>query len=404
MNNNLKRIKTISKSNRFMEWLIYCSYLVYGNITRILYIFLGLCGVKQNKIVLINMKGSRYGDNPMYISEELYKKRNNYEIVWLLDKSVVANIPNYVKRVDNTYLNRAKELSTAAVWVDSNMKDYGIHKKKSQMYIQTWHGSYGIKRVALDVANAHKVDELIFPYNAKIEDFMVSNSNETTEIYRRAFKYDGEVIQYGSPRNDVFFSSKEIYKERIVKHFKLESATKIVLYAPTFRTNYNIKFLSLNYERLIEALTNKLGGMWKVMVRMHPQNLDEASSIVYSDNIINASGYSIMQELLVASDILVTDYSSCMFDFITKPKPCFIYAPDLEEYEKDRGNYFRMDELPFPLARNNDELMDNIRNFDIDKYTKDVEVLHERVGLCETGHASEAVADYIIDFIENGRK
>ena len=133
--------------------------------------------------------------------------------------------------------------------------------------------------------------------------------------------------------------------------------------------------------------------------REEKENLDDYPNITDITNVEDIDP----QVLLYQSDVLITDYSSCMFDFVTVPKPCFIYAPDLEQYEHDRGNYFKMSELPFPLAQDNDELADNIKNFDMEEYANKVKELHKKVGLCETGHASEVVADTIIDFIEKAK-
>lgn len=350
------------------------------------------------------MKGIRYGDNPMYISERLHEKKRDYEIVWLLNKNVEMDIPDYVKRVDYGYWNNMYQLSTSAVWVDSNLKDFGTYKSRKQLYVQTWHGSYGIKKIALDLGkNLPKFDKVLYPFNSKIADVIVSNSKKTSQIYKRAFGYNKKLLEVGSPRNDIFFNDPNEIKNKVFKFFGIREA-HILLYAPTFRSDYNMDFFNIDMERLHEELVKKYGGDWYILVRLHPNNLKEAKHIKYNDYVLNASDYSVMQELLVAADVLLTDYSSCMFDYITKPKTCFIYAPDLDKYENDRGNYWRMSELPFPLATTNDELFDNIRSFDNEEYVQSVKKLHELVGSCETGSAADKVADYIIDFVEKGRK
>nr|MCR4649323.1 CDP-glycerol glycerophosphotransferase family protein [Lachnospiraceae bacterium] len=338
---------------------------------------------------------------PMYISEALHQKRDDIKIVWLLDKNVKADLPDYVTRKDSGYFSAARELVSSKVWVDSNNKFKGVTKRKNQLYIQTWHGSYGIKKIGLDLAEKLPIlDKSINLYNFRIADTVVTNSRRTTEIYKRAFLYNNNVLEVGSPRNDIFFGddAKSI-SENVRKCFGIRNA-KIVLFAPTFRSNFSLDFLDLDFEKLLNVLSEKDGCEWRVLVRLHPQNLNDAGNLTYSERIINASEYNVMQELLVASDILITDYSSCMFDFVTIPKPCFIYAPDLEEYENDRGNYFKMSELPFPLAKTNDELAENIKKFNEEEYIKKVKALHESVGLCETGHASVKAADYILEFID----
>ncbi len=313
-------------------------------------------------------------------------------------------MPEGCYAVKKRSLNEIKELATAKAWVDSNMKIAGFHKRKGQLYVQTWHGSYGLKKIGLDLSSRSRIDIYDFSYNISETDIMVSNSRRTSDIYRTAFGYNGSLIEKGSPRNDVFFAETANVVDHVKEKFNV-NGKRIALYAPTFRSDYDIEKLSFDYKKVISALSKATGDEWVLFLRLHYKNLNDAEIYSYENShIINASYYDNMQELLVAADILITDYSSCMFDFITIPKPCFIYAPDLEKYEQDRGNYYKMSELPFPLAQNNEQLIENIENFKMECYKKKVKDLHERVGLCETGHASEAVADYIIDFIEAGKK
>lgn len=376
--------------------------MIYEKGVSLIFLLMRLIPVNDKKIVFTSAKGKRYGDNPMYISDELLKRRKGYNLVWLVDKKVDVSIPDEIRRVDYTFKNVAYELATSKVWVDSNMKYSGFLKRKNQLYVQTWHGSYGLKKIAGDLGDKLPyIDRRNHKYNAKRIDIMVSNSKKTTEIYRNAFWYSGEILEYGSPRNDIFFENSEYIRNKV--DTALGTAGKrIVLYAPTFRNDYRTDDLNLDYDRLLAVLSDKFGGEWMVLVRLHPNNIADAKDFIkYTNRIINATNYSIMQDLLLASDVLITDYSSCMFDFISTGKKCFIYASDLEKYDHERGYYFKMSELPFPLAQNNDELEENIKTFDEDKYNSKIEMLFKFVGLNETGHASEKVADYIEEWMAN---
>ena len=392
----MDRIKRFAVKNKVTYMLIYVCYLIYGVFVSLFFLCMRIVPVNDKKIVFSSSKGKRYGDNPMYISDELLSRGKDYELVWLLDKNVTEELPEGIRRVDYTLKNMIYELATARVWVDSNMKYSGFIKRKKQLYIQTWHGSYGLKKIAGDLGDKLPyIDRRNHQYNAKRTDLMLSNSSRTTEIYRTAFWYHGQVLEYGSPRNDIFFKNTDYVRGKVDDALGTVGK-RIVLYAPTFRNDYRTDDLKLDYERLLKNLSGRFGGEWVVLVRLHPNNIaDAADFIQYTDRIINATTYSVMQELLVVSEVLVTDYSSCMFDFVTTGKTCFIYASDLERYDQERGNYFTMDELPFSLAQNNDELAVNIRNFDQDKYAAELKKLFKLVGLKETGHASEKAADYI---------
>lgn len=395
-------LRKLASENRFFSVLIFVGYWIYEKYRMLLFLFYRRYPIQENKIVFSAMQGERYGDNPYYVSEILRNMDKEYDLVWLLNPNVEDSIDKEIRRVDNrSTLAVIKELATAKVWVDSNMKHSGFLKRKGQLYVQTWHGSYGLKKIGLDLGkNLPPIDKRNFLYNAKREDLMVSNSKRTTEIYRRAFFYSGEIIEKGSPRNDMLLSNPYECETKVREYFNLCNQ-HIVLYAPTFRNDYKVDNMKLDFERLKQTLEKTRGGEWVVLIRLHYKNLEEASEFIpYSSSIMNASEYGVMQELLSVADILITDYSSCMFDFATTEKPCFIYASDLEKYNHERGNYFSMDELPFPLAENNEQLEKQIVEFDEVEYQSNLKSLFDKVGLNETGHASEAVATYIKNWME----
>lgn len=397
----ISKIKKLAVKNEIFATIIYVCFKIYGGLFYIVFCVMDILPIKENKIVCCNMKGKRYGDNPKYITDALIKKTNNLDIVWLLNDLTDREVPENVRIVKYDFWHQIYELATAKVWIDSNAKQYGFRKRKSQLYIQTWHGSYGLKKVGADLGDKiSKIDICNCKYNFKNTDIMLANSRRTSEIYNRAFGYRGQILENGSPRNDIFFQNSEDIKDKVNKYFEV-NGKRIVLYAPTFRTDYRVSDLNLNYDILLQALSNRFGGEWVVLVRLHPNNLQDAKSFIqYTDKIINASEYDVMQELLVASDVLVTDYSSCMFDFVTNGKPCFLYASDIARYKEERDNYYELEDLPFPVATNEQELKEVITTFNADKYKKELNNLFEEVGLKETGHASEIAADYILKWMK----
>ena len=396
----LDTIKRFANKNRFCFALVYFLFKISGVAVSLLCYVMMLFPMKKNKIVCCNMKGKRYGDNPKYISDEMIRRGLNYDIVWLMNKNVEEELPQGIRRVNYSIISVIYELMTARIWIDSNTKDYGIKKRKKQLYIQTWHGSYGLKKVYGDLERISPIDKMYMQYNSKIEDLMVSNSRQPSEIYHRAFWYKGNILECGSPRNDIFFENQQFYKEKIQGYFKIRGK-KIALYAPTYRDSFKVDIFNLDYANLRKNLEKKFGGQWVVLIRLHPHNMIDAEYfITYDNEIINATNYSVMQELLVASDVLITDYSSCMFDFVTARKACFLYATDVEAYREERDYYFDLDELPFPLAQNNDEMEENILNFDEEKYQNGLRLLFEKVGLCESGNASGQVVDYIENWVK----
>lgn len=392
----LDKVKALVKKNRFFEALVYIAFRIVSAFVSLLCLILRVFPIKENKIVCCNMKGRRYGDNPKYIVDELMKSNIAYDIVWLIRPEYMDEIPDGIRPVKYSLFPMLYELVTAKIWIDSNTKLYGILKRKGQFFIQTWHGSYGLKKIGRDIDDKTSlIDKAYLKYSSKIEDLRISNSSFYSEIYRRAFGYSGRILECGSPRNDIFFKPDPAIRRRVDEYFHTEGK-RLALYAPTYREDFGVEALRLDFERLADSLARGFGGEWVILVRLHYYNLAEAARfMVYNDRIMNATDYSVMQELLVASDVLVSDYSSCMFDFITVPKPCFIYAADADEYKNSRDFYFSLDSLPFPVARSNDELEQNIISFDEEQYGRDVSALFERVGLCESGNACRQVADMI---------
>ncbi len=398
----INKIKALANKNKFFERIIYIAYRICALFYSFLFLICRIFPIKQNKIVACNMKGKRYGDNPKYIFDEIIQQGLNYELVWLIKDNIVADMPKEVKRASYNPFSIAYHLSTAKIWIDSNTKMMGTLKRKGQYYIQTWHGSYGLKKAGCDIKNGNTLMESKpYTYNAKIEDLMVSNSRKTTEIFRSAFRYNGKILECGSPRNDLFFKDPVSYKEKVTQEFSIQGK-RIVLYAPTFRRNFDTNCMRMDFETVIKAFEQRFEGEWVVLIRMHPLNIKDAERFIqYSDKIINATSYNVMQELLVASDALITDYSSCMFDFVTTGKPCFLYTADYKNYKKDWGFYFNIMDLPFPDACNMDKMVQNIIRFDENIYETKLQKLFKQVGLCDKGNACKEVVKYVKHVIGN---
>ena len=157
--------------------------------------------------------------------------------------------------------------------------------------------------------------------------------------------------------------------EKVKKYFSISDSEKICLYAPTFRDDKSLDAYNMEYQTLISALKNKFKGRWKVLIRLHRGISNLTNHLpIFTENIINATDYPDMQELLVATDFMITDYSSCIFDYAISNKPAMIYASDIEKYRNDRDFAIKFEDSPFPIATNNIELKDKIDNFDIDEY------------------------------------
>ena len=161
---------------------------------------------------------------------------------------------------------------------------------------------------------------------------------------------------------------------------------------------------NLDLQRLKKLLTDKFGGEWTMVIRFHPNlRLYSKGYQETHPEVKDVTDYQDMQRLLMATDVMVSDYSSCIFDAALRRIPCFTYATDFEQYKyEERGVYYEMEELPFPYAKNNDEMEQNMKAFDMDDYLKKWDAFAIRMGLNETGHSAKDIAQQMADFL-NGK-
>lgn len=365
----------------------------------------------RNKVVGTTMRGRKYDDNPKYILERLHQLMPEARLVWLRDMKYSYELPSYVKPVPYygglwSTIRRVYELCTAKVWVNSHHFEWFMRKRKGQLVVQTWHGGIAIKKLEGDVEKVrnHAGNMKELQTTCRLSDVFISNSDQITGIYRRAFGYEGSILKCGYPRSDVFFHHNSEARKKMEQAYGINPSERVVLYAPTFRDTFDwdnpacFDCYGIDAERMRTAFEQRFGGRWKVMVRWHPVwiNQSREHGMTSPGFDIDATSYPDMQDLLCAVDALVTDYSSCIFDASLRKIPCFTFATDFEAYKSERGTYFEMEELPFPCAHNNDELMRNILEFDQSKYETRLMEFAGRTGIKETGHASDDIARRLV--------
>lgn len=371
---------------------------------RVLGGFFRLFPIKNSKIIFVNFFGKGYGDNPKYVAEALLENTAlSLDMLWIIKGSRQYDFPPQIQVVKRWSLSELYHLATARVWVDNSRKHFGVKKRKGQYYIQTWHGPISFKLIEKDIdpdiwykASAQN--------DSKMIDALISGSNWQTELFRRCFWYDGEILEIGLPRNDVLANisqQREDIKKIVYDSFGLDRDRRIVLYVPTFRNNNSIDAYDMDYGRLLSALEKHWGGSWIVMIRLHPNIEKESDGIVYNDKIRNASQYSDINHLILVSDLLITDYSSCLFDAVYIEKPSIIYASDVAEYTKNRGFAFSLTDSPALLAENNEELDSVIKEFNLPEYIQKCRDFSQEYGVIHCGDASKKAAKWILDHISD---
>lgn len=356
--------------------------------------------IDSKKVMFFTFQG-KYTCNPKAIAEEFIKRNGDFKLVWVVRKEELEHrerFPKELKLVVKNSKEFYRELASSK-YVIQNANDTiycRYNKREGQVFFQTWHGSLGFKRLDTN-NNENWVNKAHILANET--DYLVSNSTFENDVFRTSYWKDSEILEFGHPRNDILLDAKKRAEmNKYVRDFySIDSKTHIALYAPTFRDDFDFKTYDLDYKRILENLKKRFGGKWVLMVRFHFKLRNVVFPMELSNEIINATDYYDMQDLLCAADVGITDYSSWICDYVLTGKPGFLYANDIENYINERGFYYSLNETPFPISASNDELENNILEFDEKKYQKDTKVFLKKRGCFESGKASELVVDKIIE-------
>lgn len=375
--------------------LLFIWYRFIGSIFR-------LMPVDESKVVVENFFGKGFGESPKYIVTEILKSPKKVKIIWLVKDRSDYEFPSGITSVRRGTFRELYHLATARVWLDNSRKHFGMKKRRGQFYMQTWHGAIGFKEVE---ANAG----LDFWYQAcakndsRMADVLISGCKWQTECYQSSFWYEGTIMETGRPENDFWNLTsveKGTLKENVYRLFGFPDGARIVLYAPTFREGKNTDAYDMDYERLLRNLGKYWGGDWRILIRMHPNIENVGELLECSEKICNASSYPDIKHLILASELLITDYSSCLFDAFYINRAGIIYASDQEAYEKERGFAIPLTFTPAPVAESNDELEKIIREYSLVDYIQKCTDFSEKYGTHHYENASGCAAEWILDKME----
>lgn len=349
----------------------------------------------NHKIMFFTSRGS-YNCNPSFIADEL-SKNPDYKLIWVCNDTNDV-FPDYVRCVKYDSLDFYKEAASSKIWIDNSINTaYKLsRKKKDQIMFQTWHGSIGIKRFDVN-PNKRWINRA--KKSSKWTNFIISNSSFETELYKKTYWTNTTVLEYGHPRNDIFFSEmiRNSRCQKAIDALNLDSSYKYCLYAPTYRDYKQDYVCDIDFNKLRTSLSEKFGSNWKIIVRSH--FLSSQIIDLKNDFLIDASDYSDIQDILPLCDAGITDYSSWICDYVLTRRPGFLYCPDYKLFENERDLLFPLNTTPFPIAYNNNELFFNIMNFNTDKYIQDCNKFLNEKGCRDDGYAAKRVADKIKELI-----
>ena len=396
-------MKSIKKLGSATYWRINRCLMAFGNLFSLF--IRCLTKVQKGRVMFWAYTFKQYSCNPRYLSEYLIENNTEFEIYWVFRRKVdISGIDKRVKCVRYLSLKYFLLVNTAEFLITNARTDpYRMYwtKRPGQKYLMLWHGGVALKRIEKDAE-----DKLRYSYlkkakiDSKVCDLMISGCRFQTRLIKESFWYSGEILEKGIPRCDIFFDTgrHKAIDEEVRRTYSIPEEDKIVLYAPTFRADHSIEPYRIDWGKVIPEIDRVFGGTGvTVLLRLHPNLIGkvDTSSLTCFDKVIDVTKYPDMQGLLCITDMLVTDYSSSMFDIGMLRKPCILYATDVEKY--NRGYYFRFDEMPFPLARNEQDLLDKISGFKMEEYLRNLDRFYEeRIGMVENGTSSKALSEWMI--------
>lgn len=353
--------------------------------------------MKENVIFFESFLAKSYSDNPKHIYEYMISNKMNYKFVWSMreKKDDMPGNPIQVKRFSLKYFYY---LATAKYWVSNSRMPKYLDKRPGNIYLQTWHGT-PLKTLVFDINDIYSADPNYKPNfyaQSRRWDYLNSPNQYSSDIFRSAFKYEKEMLEFGYPRNDILYNKNN--KKDIMalkRNMNIPLDKKVILYAPTWRDDEfysrgNYKF-TLHLD--LKKTQRELGEDYILLLRTHYHIANQIDVSEYKGFVYDFSKYDDIAELYLISDMLITDYSSVFFDYAHLRRPILFYTYDLEKYRDQlRGFYFEMEqEVPGPLLMNTSEVIDTVK--DIDNVTKEYEnkyeVFYNKYCLWDDGQASK---------------
>lgn len=357
--------------------------------------------IKKKRIIFTSF-GGQFSDSPKYIYEYMVKEKK-YDYIWVSDSDINEN---NIKTIPSHGFLFFYYCSTAKVIVTNDFLNTYYPRRPGQIIINTWHGGSPLKTVGMVGKKADDKEIKFFKHHDKIYTHFLSSSRFVTEeVFRKSFGYTGKIIESGMPRNAVLLRTHNSQRKKVYDFYGLSNDIDLVLYAPTFRGDANHGgFINedeqFDISKVLSVLEKKYNKKFVFLFRAH-----HSFKYKLKDNkVIDASNYPDIQELLCAITVLITDYSSCMGDAALIKIPTFLYCPDLDDYRSERGFYWDIYYLPFPVSLTEKDLYKTILTFDQEQYNNAVDLYLNRLGSFENSHSDVDVGQKIIEYMEGNQE
>lgn len=345
---------------------------------------------KKNKITYISYNSNTLPRGMKHISEQLRELNPNYKEVYLTLK-FTNNLINKIRYSFEIFKQIYHIKTSQIVFIDGNNFVISNISLKGTKVIQLWHSSGAIKKFGMDY---------IRKYPIRNYDYMITSGDTAIPYMASAFNMPKEnILPLGYAENDVLLNKDFLSstREKLINKYKdFIGDKKVVLYAPTFRGEavYNQTHLEVD----LQHLSDLLGDDYRIIYKVHPSlgNL----SLGNSNRLLNASTHNIY-DLFTISDILISDYSSIIYDFALLERPIVLFAPDLDDYTKQRGLYVNYHTFsPYPITSTLSELSEAVKN--IDTLTEEDRTYLKRTFFKYTdGQSASRVANFVHSLLNN---
>lgn len=365
-----------------------------------------LIPIKKNRVLLENNLSHKYADSPKYVAEYLTREYpGKLEIIFsVAEPEKYGNLEKLgIKVVKFNSLRYFVYALTCAVFLTNSGGFSYLPMRKRQYVINTWHGGGAYKKCGTDMYNNTKLFQKDLHLQGNHTNAFLSTCTRFTEEISRAMLVPKEVFwEIGMPRNDMMIHGNEALRQAVRQKLGLLEGEKLILFAPTYRKindNYFKDSIAISYgvdiHRVCAAMEQRFGGKWRFAIRYHPCVTNRGE--MDKTDAMDLTDYEDMQELLLAADAMINDFSSSMWDFMLSGRPSFLFAVDLEHYVATTQVYTPVSQWPFPQSVNNDELVKNILEFDEEKYALACKQHYEDLGGCESGQATRLVCQRIYE-------
>ena len=350
-----QRLIYILKHNSFLQ-------TVYRVVMGLVFRFIGLfIPIDDHLVIFVSFMGMGFNDSPKAIYDYMksHPEYNDYKCVWAFEHPDKYPELNTVKIDSFKYFKTALK---AKYWITNTNIERGLKfKKKKQVYLNTWHG-IALKHIGNDVQGRKD-------FNFKNIDHLVVSGDYDEQVWKSAFNADPDsYLKCGLPRNEELWLASDEQKNNMREKLSIPADKKVILYAPTWRDSTDGgKSYEIKPPIHFDVWKRELGDEYVVLFRAHHQTT-KVLGVHYDEFVRDASSYPAVNDLMIAADLLITDYSAIAFDYSVLCRPIFCYAYDYESYLAERGTYFEVDEkYPNKSCRTEEELLSRIKNIDYAK-------------------------------------